>query len=169
MWRYLLIATVLVLGAVAIFTPFRQARRSLEIASVNASPAGNASATDAPEDRPRRALGIEASWALSALPDCLRACAVRRGSEAEIRARLPARSERLAAGSVVTSGACRVIAGADDVRVERSDDRLRVPPPSALYALDGGIALVERRRNTAILRTYATRRGSGFGPCPLLR
>jgi hypothetical protein len=169
MWRYLLIATAIVFGAIAIFAPLRRANVPLEIASVSASPAGGGSATNAPQERPRSALSLEAAWALSALPECLRQCALRRGDEAEIRARLPARSERLAAGSVVVSGACRLFAGGDDVRVERTGDRLRVPPPAALYASGEGLTLVERRRNVTTLRTYSTRRGAGWGPCPALR
>jgi hypothetical protein len=168
MWRYLLLATALVLGGIALFAP-RWSHVPLEIASVSASPGGAAGATNAPDERPHRALDIEAPWALSALPECLRECAVRRGGEADIRARLPARSERLAAGAVVTSGACRVIAGALDVRVERAEDRLRVPPPSELYASGEGLALVERRRNVTTLRTYGERRGTGWGACPALR
>ncbi len=168
MWRYLLLASAIVLGGIALFAP-RWAHAPLEIASVRASPGGAAGATNAPDERPHGALNLEAAWALSALPECLRECAVRRGGEAEIRARLPARSERLAAGTVVTSGACRVIAGALDVRVERSGDRLRVPPPSELYASGEGLALVERRRNVTTLRTYGTRRGAGWGACPALR
>lgn len=169
MWRYLLIASALVLGAIALFAPLRRAHAPLEIASVSASPAGGASATNAADARPHGALSIEAAWALSALPECLRECTVRRGSVAEIRARLPGRSVRLAAGSVVTSGACRLSAGTADVRVERSGDRLRVPPPSALYALDEGLALVERRRDVTTLRTYRMRRGAAWGACPALR
>jgi hypothetical protein len=169
MWRYLLIASALVLGAIALFAPLRRAQPPLEIAAVSASPAGGMSATNAPQVRPHTSLSIEAAWALSALPECLRECAVRRGSAAEIRARLPGRSVRLAAGSVVSSGACRVSVGAADVRVERSGDRLRVPPPSALYALDEGVALVERRRNVTTLRTYRLRRGAAWGACPALR
>jgi hypothetical protein len=169
MWRYLLIAAALVLGAIALFAPLRRPQTPLDIASVSASPAGGAPATNVPEERPHSVLSLEAVWALSALPECLRECAVRRGGEADIRARLPARSVRFAAGSTVTSGACRLIAGAEDVRVERAGDRLRVPPPSALYALDEGLALIERRRNTTALRTYRMRRGSGWGACPALR
>ncbi len=93
---------------------------------------------------------------------------MRRGGEAEIRARLPARSARVAAGSGVASGSCRLISGAGDVRVERSGDRLRVPPPAELYVLDEGLALIERRRNVTTLRTYRTRRGPGWGACPNL-
>jgi hypothetical protein len=53
--------------------------------------------------------------------------------------------------------------------VERAGDRLRVPPPSELYASGEGLALVERRRNVTTLRTYGTRRGAGWGACPALR
>lgn len=168
MWRYALIATAIVLGAIALFAPLRRPQRPLEIVSVSASPAGGRAATNAPDARRSAALALEAEWALSALPECLRQCAVRRGGEAEMRARLPGRSVRVDAGSSIESASCRLIVGAGDVRVERSGDRLRVPPPAELYLLGEGLALIERRRNVTTLRTYRTRRGSGWGACPNL-
>ncbi len=61
MWRYLLIATAIVLGAIALFAPLHRPQRPLEIASVSASPAGRPAATNAPEARPSAALALEAA------------------------------------------------------------------------------------------------------------
>jgi hypothetical protein len=95
-------------------------------------------------------------WVLSALPSCFDEQSRVRGPAAEMSPKLPPASERIPAGRTFTRGDCTVMVGSDDIRVTRGSDRVRVPPPAALYR-DGdgdGLTLVTTSGGTVEIRRY---------------
>lgn len=72
-----------------------------------------------------QALSIDASWALSALPDCVRQHFMIRAPRAQALARVPA-SARPVGSRPLRLGACTVRSGPDGISIERGPDRLHM-------------------------------------------
>jgi len=98
----------------------------------------------------RGAVDARGVWALAAQPRCFEEVEKSTGSEAYVRAHLPASAVRIAPGRTLAFGSCRITIGAASVVVERGDERIAVPAPSELY-------------RTAS-RLYLLARGPGGGP-----
>ncbi len=96
----------------------------------------------------------EGPWVLSALPGCFDEQSRVRGPAAELAAKVPPSAERIAAGTMVKSGACTVTVRAHDLIVSRGGDRLRVPPDAALYREGRQLTLVVRSGSTIEIRRY---------------
>jgi hypothetical protein len=102
---------------------------------------------------PRDFIG-QGPWVLSALPGCFDEQSRVRGRYAELRAKLPPPGDRIAPGTTLRSGECRLLVGAHDVIVERGSDRLRVPPDAALYRIGGRLTLTARSGRDLEIRRY---------------
>ncbi|MGD0052142.1 MAG: hypothetical protein ABSD03_10060 [Vulcanimicrobiaceae bacterium] len=159
MWRYYLIATVLVV-AVGSFAFALHLRRA---AAPNAAPmheqapvAGHAAAglAGGGAARPPRAFVGEGGWVLSALPDCFDQKSVIEGAALALTFDVPPARERLAPGTVLHRGPCTVHVRGDDVWVERGVDRLRVPPSARLYTTPTGLVLVYKHAGRTEIRRY---------------
>jgi hypothetical protein len=159
MWRYYLIATVLVVavGSFAFALHLRNA------AAPSAAPSheqvhvgGHAAAglAGGGVGRAPRAFVGEGGWVLSALPDCFDQKSSLEGSALALTFDVPPARERLAPGTVLRRGTCTVHVRADDVWVERGVDRLRVPPSARLYATPTGLVLVYQHAGRAEIRRY---------------
>ncbi len=95
-----------------------------------------------------------APWALSALPDCFTQRSETSGAASYVKARLPAGAQPVRAGSRLTYGSCTIFVSHDELLVERGSDRLRVPPHTTLYTIDGTLALLRTSGSTTDLRIY---------------
>jgi hypothetical protein len=100
------------------------------------------------------AFTAQGPWVLSALPLCFDEQSRVSGPLTALRAKLPSPSLRIPPGTTLTSGECTVQVRAHDLLVRRGDDRLRVPPESALYRIDGRLTLVARSGATVEIRRY---------------
>src|SRR5271165_1998884 len=155
MIRYLLLSTVIVVGAAVLATAW--ANRDLiriKIASVYAhapSKAGGASGSERATPAP---LSGDAPWALSALPECLTQLAVSKGPPAYVRAHLPPGARPIAPPATLTYGDCRIMISGDEAFVSRGVDRLRIPPRAQFYRADGRLALILETRGGTELRVY---------------
>ena len=97
----------------------------------------------------------DAPWALSALPECLlQRRAFRAPSAAGVLRHLPAGSVRVRAGTTLAVRDCTISTRAGDLEVRRGADRFHIPPPSVLYEIPGGYALLHADGG-AELRLYA--------------
>lgn len=126
----------------------------LKIASVYASVPPKASQADAQSKARERALGLEAPWVLSALPECLRQTYVARGTRAYVASKLPAGFAMQSAGTDLQYGDCIIEARANGVLVRRGSDRFHVPAPAQLFRNGNFIALMYESGSRAVLRIY---------------
>ncbi|GAC1652842.1 MAG: hypothetical protein NVS9B12_02510 [Vulcanimicrobiaceae bacterium] len=99
--------------------------------------------------------GIDAPWALSALPECLMPQSVYRAKTvAEVLVHLPAGASPVPAGRVIVFANCSIAVGRDDAMVTRGRDRFHIPPQSHFYRTATKLVLVRFSRR-AELRVYA--------------
>ncbi len=145
MWRYLALASAIVVGlclaVLAIPSAPRQdgASRYATGARATAGPAQN----DAARAATALPMTGDAPWALSALPECFEQRTSRRGSIAYARAFLVG-AHPIRPGTVVRVADCIVVFSGDAATVARGEDRLRIPSPARFYTR-GGATIVERR------------------------
>ena len=158
MWRYIAIATALVVGTCILLLALPTAPRH-DVPSRYASDA-RATAGPAQNDVSRAtALPVEgdAPWALSALPECFEQRTSRRGSVAFARGLL-AGARPIARGTVLHVADCTLVVATDSAIVTRGDTRLRIPPPARFFER-GDETLVERRDGARDdVRVYVPRR-----------
>jgi hypothetical protein len=113
-----------------------------------------AAQADAQTRRRAHALGLEAPWVLSALPECLRQTYEASGTRAFVAARLPAGFALQASGTTLRYSDCSIDARANDVLVRRGADRYYVPAPAQLFRNGRSIALMHESGARAVLRIY---------------
>ena len=159
MWRYLAIASAIVVGVCLVIlalpsTPRRDApSRYSSDARATAGPAQNDAARGA------TALPVtgDAPWAFSALPECFEQRASRSGTIAYARVLL-AGARPIRPGTVLRVVDCAVVIGVDSATVTRGENRLRVPPPARFYRR-GDATIVEYRDGVRDdVRVYVPRR-----------
>ncbi len=158
MWRYYLIAALIVVGVgSAVFAHRWYARRDLqaqERARAHATRVAHGNGRGAPQ--PVRSFGGDGPWVMSALPDCFVQLRSTSGPANLVQREMPAASERLAPGTTLRWNDCAVVVGRDDVRIRRGSDRLRVPPDARLYARGDRLTLVWRSdTDRTEIRVYA--------------
>jgi len=162
MLPYYAAASALVVGTLVIFASGLGRSPKLRVASVpvhgTPSPArGEAASTFAPGS-----VTGEAPWALSAVPECFRQESEAHGSPAFVASRLPAGAQRLAAGTRLAVGDCRLRVGAAVLTLERGGERLVVPRWTRVYSAGALLAVLRDSGGSADLRVY--RRVSAGGP-----
>jgi len=153
--RYYAIATVIVLAIAIVATAWTSRdllRDRIAATNVRASP-------NAQGDMTQRGGGDvpisgDAPWALSALPDCATQTSFARGPIPFVRSKLPRGAVAIPAGTTVPLGACTILVGDGEIRIQRGLDHLRIPPLATLYRTDKGFALLRRSGKTAELRVY---------------
>lgn len=155
MGRYFAIATVIVL-AIAIFATAWSNRDLIRIRIAPTTVPAPPKPDDATEVRGHSdtPLSGDAPWALSALPDCATEVRSTHGPVAYVRSKLPSDARTIAAGTVLTLGACTIFVGDGEIRIHRGSDRLRVPPRSTFYRTGVGFALLRQSGKSADLRVY---------------
>jgi len=156
--RYFAIATVLVVGLVAIagFWWLHQPRKALTIASVDTTMAPRNDPGQnidyAPTNRPFIAT---VPWALSALPECLQQTMSARGSKTYVETKLPIDAELIQPPATLYYADCTIEINATSALVKRGPDRLTIPPKVRFYRDARNQLLVFREAGqTAELRVY---------------
>ncbi len=154
MTRYYLLATLIVVVLGSIVFAHRLAPPNLRV-SAQATGTPTVESPARPEPRATsEAFSAQGPWVLSALPLCFDEQSRISGPLADLRAKLPSAAKRIPPGTTLTSGECTLQVRSHDVLVRRGDDRLRVPPESALYRVDGRLTLVARSGTTVEIRRY---------------
>ena len=104
-------------------------------------------------------LGIDAPWALSALPECLLQRSVYRAVDARtVKDRhLPAGAQPVAPGTELRYRNCVIAVRANDATVTRGADRFHIPPLSQFFTTRQGLIFVRQTTDGhgAELRVYA--------------
>lgn len=155
MLRYLLLSTVIVVGAVALATAWanREFIR-IKIAGVRANvPAKGGGASFLPPTQAPALYG-DAPWALSALPECLSQLSESRGPPSYVRTHLPPNSVPIVPPATLVYGDCTIAVTGDEAFVRRGDDRLRIPPHVRFYRAADRLALIRWTAHGAELRIY---------------
>jgi hypothetical protein len=160
--RYLAIATVLVVAAVAIVAGYANRKGpGLKITSVNASVPPKASQTQPPSARKPQSFRGDAPWALSALPECFSQLSKTVGPQAYVMAHLPAGLSAARSGEVLYSGDCKLQVRGETILVDRGSDRMRIPPPVRIYYGKNLFALLRGGVGGLELRVYQAAAGAG--------
>jgi hypothetical protein len=101
--------------------------------------------------------GIDAPWALSALPECLIQQSVFRAIDiAGLQVHIPKGAQRVAAGTELTYRNCTIEVRAKDARVVRGADRFHIPPLSQFYTTNKSLVFIRQTTDGhgAELRIY---------------
>ena len=156
MLRYLAIATVIVLGVFVAVGAWwlHRPRKPLQVASVNASPAGPHYALPSPTGSSAPVTAV-VDWALSAVPECLSQVSLTTGPLPYVKAHLPATATALAPGTILHYADCTLRYDGSTVRLTRGSDRLTVPPRANLYMRGRRLYLLHRDKHGNQLREYA--------------
>jgi hypothetical protein len=151
--RYYVIATAIVVALGGLVFARRLTAPDLRI---EARPTGTPTVeTHRAEDAVApAAFSGQGPWVLSALPECFDEQSRVRGPAAALESRVPPAADRIASGTVLMAGVCRLSVGAHDIAVARGPDRLRVPPEAALYRVGGRLVLVARTGGELEIRRY---------------
>lgn len=155
MLRYLLISTVIVVGATTLVAVWvnRDLIR-IKLASVYAKvPPKTAPAEPATLASPRP-LSIEAPWALSALPDCLMQASHTTGPPDYVLAHLPPGARPIPPPATLSYGNCTILVRGDEAYVRRGPDRFHVPPHVQFFRAGDRLALLRRDGPGMDLRVY---------------
>jgi hypothetical protein len=155
MLRYLLLSTVIVVGALVLATAW--ANRDLiriKIAGVRAHVAAKAGGPNSVQPSSAPPLYGDAPWALSALPECLSQLSESIGPRSYVREHLPANAVPIVPPATLVYGDCTITVTGDEAFVRRRDDRLRIPPHVQFYRAAGLLVLIRRTARGAELRVY---------------
>ncbi len=98
--------------------------------------------------------GIDAPWALSALPECLLPQSLYRAKNiGAVLVHLPAGAKPVPPGTSLTYRNCTIAVGRDDAEVMRGSDKFHIPPDSRFYTTATKLVFVRFSR-WAELRVY---------------
>ncbi len=158
MIRYYLFATVFVLCVAVLGTAWwHRDWFVVKLASVQsrATPPGFSKPRDGGVrlDRPFVAT---ASWALSAVPECLLQHAEVRGDVAYVKAHLP-NVAPLAVGQTIHVADCVISVQNDGIHLARGRDRMHVSAPASLYRQGQRLWLYVQTQGVPLLRSYDAR------------
>lgn len=158
MLRYLVVATILVVGLAVVMSNALGLRpRPLPtpaLARGKEKPISAKGYANVGSEHAETAFIGDASWALSALPDCLLQINESRGPLAFVHSALPEGAQRVAAPVTLRYGNCRILVRANDALVLRGGDRLHIPPSVRFYRLGRQLLLLHSDASGAQLRTY---------------
>jgi hypothetical protein len=149
--RYYVVATILVVGALAIGASLYRPGKPLEVASVQSTGSPSPPRFQAPSSRTPEPVSGEAPWALSALPECFAQTQEVRGSARFVRAHVPPRARPIPPGRFLRSGDCLVFVTPRGLAVARGEERLGVAG-GLLFALGGVAFETPARRELLLLR-----------------
>jgi len=153
--RYLILSAVIVLGVAVLAAGW--ANRDLiriKIASVYARVPAKPGGSGAPARGQSSALGGDAPWALSALPECLTQVSESSGPANYVRSRLPRGAAAIVPPATLVYGNCTITIAGDQAYVRRGPDRLHIPPSVRFYRASGLLALMRQGSHGAELRVY---------------
>ncbi len=157
MWRYYLIATVIVVAiGTAVFAHRLAALHDFEVRS-RPNPSMTPTITHGSGDArvtPAASFSGEGPWVLSALPGCFDQKSSIEGPSLQLTHHVPPDAQRIRTGTTLRRGPCTIVVGEHDLWVFRGADRLRVPPEARLYDTPKGLTLVFERGDRTEVRVY---------------
>ena len=156
MWRYYLVATVIVVAVgTVVFAHRLAALRDFDVRA-RANPSMTPTVTRANGERgtPAANFSGEGPWVLSALPGCFDQKSSIEGPALQLTHHVPPAAQRLRTGTTLRRGNCTVVVGEHDLWVFRGADRLRVPREARLYDTPDGLTLVYERDGRMEVRVY---------------
>lgn len=166
MFRYILIATVLVVGAGVIVAGYANREQlALKIKSVYAPVPPKPVSPVASTRGVNRAFIADARWAFSALPECFTQQSHSTGPGSYVLPLLPKDARPVPAGYAVFAGDCRAFVHGTQIWIWRGADRLRIPPPARLYESGSGssrmLELLQGPPDALDLRVYSLSPANG--------
>ena len=157
MWRYYVIATVIVVAiGTVLFAHRLAALHDFDVRS-RPNPSMTPTLTRGSNDARVTAAASfsgEGPWVLSALPGCFDQKSSIVGPALQLAHHVPPENQRLRSGTTLRRGACTVVVGEHDLWVFRGADRLRVPPEARLYDTPDGLTLVWEQDGRMEVRVY---------------
>lgn len=131
---------------------------AIRIKSVFVKVPPKVSQTPPPSKRGESSFVGDASWALSALPECFIQTERASGPLKYVLGQLPPGASMVRPGSAIRIADCHVAIAGESVLVTRGTDRLRIPAPARLYQAPGSVALLRGSGNGYELRIYRTQK-----------
>jgi len=162
MSRYYLLATVLVIGALAIGANSAHRGPPLDVKSVQATGSPSPARVQAASTLVPGAVTGKAPWALSALPECFVQESQARGPLAFVLAQLPPRAAPVPHHVVSRVGDCAVHVLEHSALVERGAEALTIPPDARFWVAGSRLAYVRTIGRSAELRVYRRTNDSPF-------
>jgi hypothetical protein len=157
--KYFIIATVLVLTIAISAAAWwaRQPRAILRVASVSTTMHPRNEAPQNGASRSSTAPFIATMpAALSTLPTCVQQTLLVRGSEAYVRAKIPAAARHIQPPAVLQYGSCTIEVGEDSAVILRGADRLRIPPHVRFFQnAENELYVLHEGTDGTQLRVYA--------------
>jgi hypothetical protein len=156
MWRYYAVAAAIVVTVGSLLFAHRLAMHGWKIhADATGRPsAAHGNTNEGFVTTPEPSFVGQGGWVLSALPGCFEQLSAIEGPAQALTFHVPPARERIAPGTSVRSGGCRVLVRAHDLWVWRGKDRLRVPPEARLFDAKDGLTLVYEHAGRAEVRVY---------------
>jgi hypothetical protein len=155
MLRYLVLATIIVLGAaVGIAGWVNRDMIRIKIASVYGAAAPKPEPLTTIGAEAEKGLGGDAPWALSALPECLVQTSESSGPLAYVLQHLPAGAVVVKSPATLQYGDCTITVTDGEAYVRRGADRFRIPPPVVFYRASGKLVLLHEGAGGNQLRVY---------------
>jgi hypothetical protein len=154
MWRFYLIATVIVVVIGSVVFAQRLVSRDWNVAG-RPNPNQTPTVTRGNGEQPPAwtKFSGEGPWVMSALTDCFDQQSSKTGPAELLAHDVPPASERVRA-TTLHRGACTVVVREHDIWVLRGDDRLRVPPEARLYRHVNSLILVWEHAGRMEIRVY---------------
>lgn len=154
MLRYYAIATALVLTvAVAATAYLNRDLIRIKIKGTDFSAPAKASHQGASTKKVEAFSGL-ASWALSALPECLTQQASSHGTATFVATQLPDDRVPVTPHSVLRYADCTIFYTGDEASVARGADRFSIPPHVRMYKSSKGLVVERIQGNFADMRIY---------------
>lgn len=155
--RYLAISAIIVLAAfVVVGVYWNREDLAIRIKSVFVKVPPKVSQTPPPSKLGESSFVGDASWALSALPECFIQTERASGPLQYVLGQLPPGALVVRPGSAMDVADCHIAVEDGSVVVKRGTDRLRIPAPARLYRAAGSVALLRGAGNGYELRIYRT-------------
>jgi hypothetical protein len=158
MWRYYLIAALLVVAAGSALVAHRLATNGGKLQPARAASPPRTGPNSGFVTTPQPNFSGQGGWVLSALPACFDQLSSIEGPSPAVSSHVPPPRARIAPGTSLFSGKCLVLVRDHDIWIYRGDDRLRVPPEARLYAATEGLTLVYEHAGTTQVRVYRQQR-----------
>jgi len=156
MWRYYLIAALIVLAVGSVLFANRLASNGwkLNAQTPGSPPPAHPGPNEGFVTTPEPNFSGQGGWVLSALPGCFEQLSSIEGPSLALTFHIPPARERILPGTSLHSGNCTILVRDHDVWIYRGGDRVRVPSEARLYDTKGGLTLVYDRAGRTQVRIY---------------
>jgi hypothetical protein len=156
MWRYYLIAALIVLAVGSVLFANRLASNGwkLNAQTPGSPPPAHPGPNEGFVTTPEPNFSGQGGWVLSALPGCFEQLSSIEGPSLALTFHIPPARERILPGTSLRSGNCTILVRDHDVWIYRGGDRVRVPSEARLYGTKDGLTLVYDHAGRTQVRIY---------------